>query len=427
MKGKIGKNLRNPFYLGNSFIMLMFFMGWGIWWSFFQIWLTNKLGFSGAQVGTIYSFDSAITLILMLIYGMIQDKLGIKRKLLIFCAVLEMCLGPFFTWIYAPMLHHHFMVGAVVGSLYLSLAFLAASPTFEALVERMSRRYDFLYGQARAWGSFGYAIAALAAGYLFTISPYIVFWLSSAFAFVLLLVLLFVHPENNQKYVQEYKYSGKVIDDEETIPSLRDIFKVFKLPALWEIIIFIILSGSFYTVFDQQMFPQFFTKFFATPALGEQAYGVLNSIEVFLESIMMALIPLLMKKIGVRKTLLIGVCVMVVRIGGCGLVTNPLGISCIKLLHAPETAIFALAMFRYITLHFDTRISATVYMVGSNIAGQIGQIIFSTPLGMLHDKIGYQSTFIVIAGIVVVAGIYALIFLKKDNQDVNGQPLTDEG
>lgn len=78
-------------------------------------------------------------------------------------------------------------------------------------------------------------------------------------------------------------------------------------------------------------------------------------------------------------------------------------------------------------LHFDTRISATVYMVGSNIAGQIGQIIFSTPLGMLHDKIGYQSTFIVIAGIVVVAGIYALIFLKKDNQDVNGQPLTDEG
>ena len=79
--------------------MLMFFMGWGIWWSFFQIWLTNKLGFSGAQVGTIYSFDSAITLILMLIYGMIQDKLGIKRKLLIFCAVLEMCLGPFFTWI----------------------------------------------------------------------------------------------------------------------------------------------------------------------------------------------------------------------------------------------------------------------------------------------------------------------------------------
>ena len=48
----------------------------------------------------------------------------------------------------------------------------------------------------------------------FTISPYIVFWLSSAFAFVLLLVLLFVHPENNQKYVQEYKYSGKAIDDE---------------------------------------------------------------------------------------------------------------------------------------------------------------------------------------------------------------------
>lgn len=88
---------KNPFYIQASLSLLFFFTAWGIWWSFFQIWLTTRLGFSGAQVGTIYTFDSAITLVLMFIYGSIQDKLGLKRKLLIVITILEMLLGPFFT------------------------------------------------------------------------------------------------------------------------------------------------------------------------------------------------------------------------------------------------------------------------------------------------------------------------------------------
>ena len=112
------------------------------------------------------------------------------------------------------------------------------------------------------------------------------------------------------------------------------------MPDLWKIVIFISMSWTFYTVFDQQMFPEFFTTFFGTETAGQQAYGVLNSLEVFLESIMMGIIPIMMRKTGVRKSLLIGLVIMVLRIGGCGLVTNPLGVSIIKLLHAPETANF---------------------------------------------------------------------------------------
>ena len=416
---------KNPFYRFDSLNILLFFTAWGIWWSFFQIWLTNTLHFSGEQVGTIYSFNSAITLILMFVYGAIQDRLGLKRHLLIFCSVMEMLLGPFFTWLYAPLLHSSFYLGTFLGSLYLSFAFLAASPTFEAVTERISRRYRFEYGQARSWGSFGYAVSALLAGFLFTISPNLVFWLSSFIALLLFLLLVFVHPEKNQKMIDLYENKVENAKESSTA-SLKEIFGVFKMKALWQIIIYIIFSWTFYTVFDQQMFPQFFTQFFATKALGQQMYGVLNSVEVFLEAIMMACVPWLMKKIGVRKTLLVGITIMVIRIGGCGLVTNPLGVSCIKLLHAPETACFALGLFRYFTLHFDTKVSATLYMVGYQIAAQVGQIIFSTPLGDLRDHIGYSHTFLVISGITLIAGIYATFILKKDNVDVNGQPLSKD-
>lgn len=416
------KSLFNPFYRTSSLEILLFFAGWGIWWSFFQIWLTTKQGFTGSQVGIIYSFGSAMALVLMFVYGSIQDKLGMKKKLLIFFVVCEIFLAPFFTWIYVPMLEANFYLGAFVGSIYLAISYLAACPVFEAVTERMSRHYGFEYGQARAWGSFGYAISALGAGFLFTINPYLIFWTGSAVAVLLLIIILGIKPEHSPSNCQ--KYENTITGEKENqTPSLSDILGVFKILDVWKIIAFIIMSWTFYTVFDQQMFPEFFTRFFDTPAQGQQAYGVLNSIEVFLEFLMMGLVPILMRKIGIRKSILLGCCIMILRIGGCGLVTNPLGIAIVKLLHAPETAIFILAIFRYFTLHFDTRISATLYMVGFQIAAQIGQIIFSTPLGALHDNIGYQNTFLIISGIVLIASIYAFFILKNDNQDVGGQPL----
>lgn len=420
--GNLLKAFSNPFYRASSLQILLFFAGWGIWWSFFQIWLTTKQGFTGAQVGTIYSFGCAVSLVLMFVYGSLQDKLGMKKTLLRFFITCQIFVGPFFTLVYAPMLAANFYVGAAIGAIYLSVSFLAACPVLEAVTERLSRRYSFEYGQARAWGSFGYAVSALCAGFLFTMNPNLIFWTGSAVAVIELIVLLALKPENNASLCEQYEVRSESLKESKT-PSFGEIIGVFKLVEVWKMIVFVIMSWTFYTVFDQQMFPEFFTRFFSTPEAGQQAYGVLNSIEVFLEFLMMGLVPILMRKIGVRKAILLGCTIMIVRIGGCGLVTNPLGVAIIKLLHAPETALFILAVFRYFTLHFDTRISATLYMVGFQIAAQVGQIIFSTPLGALHDSIGYQSTFLVISGIVCVASLYAFVILKNDDQQVDGQPL----
>ena len=420
--GNLLKAFSNPFYRTSSLEIMLFFAGWGIWWSFFQIWLTTKQGFSGAQVGTIYTFGSAVALVLMFVYGSLQDKLGVKKTLLIFMVSCQVLLAPFFTWVYVPMLESNFYVGAMIGAVYLAVAYLAACPVFEAVTERLSRRYSFEYGQARAWGSLGYAISALTAGFLFTINPYLVFWTGSAVSAVLLAILVFLKPENREDAVQQYENREERNKDAKS-PSLKEIVSVFGILDLWKIIIFVILTWTFYTVFDQQMFPEFFTRFFATPEEGQQAYGILNSVQVFLEFIMMGLVPILMRKIGVRRALLLGCLIMVCRISGCGIASTPLGIGLIKLLLAPETALFVLAIFRYFTLHFDTRVSATLYMVGFQIAASVGGIIFSVPLGSLRDNIGYQHTFLIIAGIVLCASVYAFFILKKDDQDVEGQPL----
>lgn len=71
---------------------------------------------------------------------------------------------------------------------------------------------------------------------------------------------------------------------------------------------------------------------------------------------------------------------MFLRIGLCGIAQGPISVSFIKMFHALEVPLFVLPIFRYITLHFDTKLSATIYMVGYSVSAQVGQIILSGPL-----------------------------------------------
>lgn len=413
---------KNPIYLQSSFSMLLFFASWGIWWSFFQIWLTSEsagLGLTGAQVGTLYSVNSLATLILMFAYGAIQDRLGDRKHLATILASVTVLIGPFCTWVYQPLLQSQFMAGVLIGAIVLSTGFLAGVGLFEALTERYSRRFNFEYGQARMWGSFGYALVALAAGFLFTINPMLNFWIGSVLGLAHLLLLV-LGRTNRQPVIAAG--SGRKILSPATTPTIREMFRLFRLPSLWLIILFVMLSWTFYTVFDQQMFPEFYTGLFESPETGQRVYGILNSVQVFVEAAMLGIIPLVMRRIGIRSALLLGVAIMFVRIIGCALVDDPVLVSAIKMLHAIETPLFILPIFRYFTLHFNPALSATLYMVGFQVSAQIGNVILSTPLGALHDRMGYQQTFIVISLVVLLAGIYGFFALKKDDQQVDGDP-----
>lgn len=261
-------------------------------------------------------------------------------------------------------------------------------------------------------------MSALIAGFLFVKNPEYNFWVGSVIGLLLLLNLIFIKPKVEDKAKHEITYD----DTDASIPSFKEMIALLKLPHLWVIVIFIMFSWSFYTIYDQQMFPDFYTKLFETPEAGQQMYGTLNSIQVFFEALMMSIIPIVMYKLGVKNTLMLGICFMVARIGLSGLLEHPISVSMIKMMHAIEVPLFMLPMFRYITLHFNPKLSATLYMIGFQIAAQIGQVILSTPLGNLRDHIGYGDTFLIISGIALLAGIFAIFTFKKDDEDVNGDP-----
>ena len=415
------KSFKNTGYLQSSLNLGLFFLSWGIWWSFFQLWLKSPiedggLAFNNTQVGTLYSVNSLATLVLMFVYGTVQDRLGYKRTMQVIIAAMSALVAPFMIWVYEPLLKSNYMLGVVVGAIVLSAGFMAGVGLLEALSERFSRRYNFEYGQARMWGSFGYAIAALIAGFLFNVDPHYNFWVGSAIGIVnLLLVVLWKAPvpESEKDLTAQEKASQ---------PGIREMVALLKMPSLWLIIVFVLFSWTFYSVFDQQMFPDFYVGLFDTAEAGNRTYGILNSAQVFAEAAMMGVIPIVMRKVGVRTTLLMGVTVMSLRILGCAVFSDPIAVSCVKMLHAVEVPLFILPIFRYFTLHFNPMLSATLYMVGFQIAAQVGNVVLSPVLGALNDSRGYHFTFVVIAAIVALAGVYAFFTLKKDDQQVLGDP-----
>lgn len=197
---------------------------------------------------------------------------------------------------------------------------------------------------------------------------------------------------------------------------------VLKLKSLWVVIGFVIFSWTFYNLYDNQMFPNFYRSLFANEDIGLHTYGILNSVQVFAEAGCMMLVPILMRKVGVRNILLLGVSVMTLRILGSAVFHDPVIISIVKMFHAIEVPLFILGIFRYLTLHFNAALSATLYLVGFEVSAQVGNFIFAIPFGYIRDAIGYQPTFLVITAVVACAGVWGFFALKKDDQEVYGDP-----
>jgi OHS family lactose permease-like MFS transporter len=165
-----------------SAYFFFFFFTWSSSYSLFSIWLGQEINLSGAATGIIFSVNAIFALCMQPLYGYISDKIGLKKKILSFISLLLVFVGPFYIFIYGPLLKHNVFWGAIVGGIYLAVAFLAGIGAIESYIEKISRKYDFEYGKSRMWGSLGWAAATFFAGQLFNINPNINFWVASVSA-----------------------------------------------------------------------------------------------------------------------------------------------------------------------------------------------------------------------------------------------------
>ena len=385
-------------YCKLSAYFFFFFVTWSASYSLFSIWLGQEINLSGADTGIIFSVNAIFALCIQPIYGYISDKIGLRKNILSFISVLLIFVGPFYIYVYGPLLKYNVILGAVVGGAYLG--------TIESYVEKIGRRYDFEYGKSRMWGSLGWAAATFFAGQLFNIDPNINFWIASASAIILFFIILSISIE----------ITDEDIEKADSV-KLKDVYSLFKLKDFWFFILYVIGVTCFYNVYDQQ-FPLYYSSMFSTKELGNQVFGYLNSFQVFLEAGMMFCAPFIVNKIGARKGLIFAGFLMGCRIIGSGLATGPILISCMKLIHSFELPIMLIAVFKYLAANFDTRLSSILYLVGYQFTSQVGATVLSPIVGRFYDTIGFSTTYIVMGVTVLLFATLSIFTLAKSEEKV---------
>lgn len=397
-----------------SAFMFFLFVGYAFVYAMYAIWLSQATQLSGQQIGIVFSLNATAALFTQPLLGFVQDRIRAGQHLLWFNVFTLLGAGPFFNLIYRPLLLEEFLLGAMVGSLYVALVFLAIAGAVETYIERISRFNQLEFGQIRTWGSLGWGSAALFTGLLINVHPDINFWVASASALVPLSILLFVRIPISDAASAAFSASSKV--------GVKDVVRVFRRREFLHLVLFVLGVASVYVIYDQQ-FPVFFATAFPTVEEGNRMYGYLNSAQIYLEAAGFFFAPWVVNRIGPKRGLLLAGGLMVLRILGSGLTSEPVFISMIKLLHAAELPILMVAVFKYLNKHFDHDLSATLFLVGFAFVTQIGTIVFAPLAGRSYDLLGFQPTYLVMAG---VAGFFVLLsahLLVPDSQGLVSPPM----
>ncbi len=395
----------NPtFWIFGIFVFLYFFI-MATCFPFLPIWLSDEIGLSKTHTGIVFSCMSLSAISFQPILGVVSDKLGLRKNMLWIIVSMLVLFAPFFLYVFAPLLKFNIWAGALAGGLYIGFVFSAGSGAIEAYVERVSRHSHFEYGKARMFGCLGWGLCASTAGILFSINPAFVFWMGSAAAVVLMVLLALAKVQSQETLT---------IMPGESRPStinIKMVIDLFRMKKMWMFILYVVGVACVYDVFDQQ-FATFFKSFFDTPQAGTKAFGFTTTAGELCNAVIMFCSPWIINRIGAKNSLLIAGLMMATRIVGSSFATTAYEVIALKMLHALEVPFLLVGAFKYITGVFDTRLSATIYLIGFNFAKQLAAIFLSAFAGNMYDRIGFQDTYLILGCFVLAITLVSAFTLS---------------
>lgn len=402
--------LFNRDFLNYGGMFYFYFMIWAIVLAFLPLWLKDIAGLNEAESGFVFSSMSLIALCYHPFFGVIQDKLRFRKTLFGVIAIALLFMGPFFNYVFRELLEFNVYAGALLGSGYLSLCFFGGVGVVESYIEKVSRKNGFEYGHVRLFGSLAGATATFVGGILYINDPSSIFWFGSGSA-ILLCVLLYlarVNTDHSSEEEQKAQAAAASINK-------KDVIQILKLKSFWAFALIIVGTASIYDVFDQQ-FPNYFVTFFDSKDAGINTFSKLCAAQTALEAVIMLFAPALVNRIGAKRGLLLFGLLTFVRIAGSAVFTTPTALSFFRLIAAFEMPLMLVSVMKYIAAVFDVRLSATVYLLGFNLAKQGSVVIFSTIAGGMYAGMGFQSTYMFLAASVLIITLISVFTLTNDKK-----------
>ena len=404
-------NFLNRNYMMSSTFFLFFFIGWSCCYPYLSLWLTEKVGISYTDVGLVYSFVGIISISVQPLFGFISDKLVYRKNLMWMLAIIISFFGPYWIYVFAPLLKVNVILGALAGGLYIGLAYGAGCGICEAYIDKVSRASNFEFGRARMFGGIGAAIGIFFTGKLFGINANYIFWMASAAGICLLFIVWKTQAPTTFSPINESKTNSV---------TLKDALNLIKMKEFWFFCAYMVGVGAVYETYDQQ-FAVYYSHFFATKDIGAEMFGYLTTCQIFLDAVVMFFAPWFVQKIGPKNALIYCGIIMSTRIIGSAWATGPISISVIKMMHGFESSVLLVAALKYINVNFSPMFSATVYLIGFQFSKSFSSIFLSTGIGFMYESYGFEKSYVVLGCIALLFTLFSIISLGKSRVFIEQQ------
>ncbi len=352
-------------------------------WAFgcYQTVYLQEIGFSASQLGLLNAISSGVAIVSVAFWGMVSDKLGSLRKVLITLLVCGSAL-----YALTPLLPAGYAFSPLLLTAFLPAVnfFRGSIATFsENLLVRNCNELRLNYGMLRGAGSFLFTVGSLIISSLLpTVGVNNTFWLTGALMIPAVVLALFAREPAAKPTKSGEKEKAEKLD-------------LGRLLHSRSYLMFLVFTFFFYlAACSESTFIPYLMSEIGVPS---QQYGVLLGYRALLEIPFLLLMVRLRRRFSLRSLIVCAAVLMAVECLGFGLFANGLGLMLLFCtFFGLGNGLFIGASLNYIYELAPEGLKATAqtfFASVSSVAGILGNLLG----GMVLDAIGAKPFYLVIA------------------------------
>jgi PPP family 3-phenylpropionic acid transporter len=359
----------------------------------------KERGLTGIQIGVILSVTPFMMFLVQPFYGMLADRLGYKRCLLLSSFFASLSFGFY-------LLEGNFITFFFI-TVGMSLFYNSIQPLMDSLSLRLIQQDpSFSYGKLRIAGAAGWAITGTIVGYYIDQLNTTVIFISSAISMFLTFLFAFSLQPDQEKSVQMERSS---------FSGIKDVFENRDLIFLL-VCVFLVSTGgttiwNFYSIYMKENG--------ASASL--VGYGI--SFQGLCELPLFYFSAKIIARFGTRTTLLITVFALAARMLLYSVVKDPRAAILIEMLHGVSWSLFWVVCVESVNslVRADWRATGQSLLYASYFG--LGAIAGNFWTGYLYDThMKIADIFLLNAGMVAVVGVLMLIFFAPLRLGGNVKP-----
>ncbi len=379
--------MRLPPHLALSLFYLTWFLFLGVYLPYFNLHLEH-LGFTGLQIGVVSALLPLCGVIVPTAGGMLADRLGKRRGLVILSTWLGMIA-------FSILLGTRGFPGVALGVTVFAILRAPALPLVDATAMELSERGGPHYGRMRVWGSVAFILASLGCGRLIGL------WGDQAVLHAALVAL-------------GLNALGSILlpGDRIRTPMTRvgtDLRETLSRPR-----VLLFLGACVLSQASHAPYYVFFSIHLERNGYRPQEIGLLWALAVSCEIVAMLKMPAVLKRHGTLATLTLCLILAAARWIVCAGSTTLLPLILAQALHAATFAAFHVAAVTHTHRLFGEARRASGQAIYSSATFGLGNVFGMVLSGLFHARLGVPGLFWAAALTAVLGAIFVFLAGRRE-------------